>query len=89
MGIAFKRRDNAPIVKIVYGGIIDRIMKEQDIKPAIYFLKTALRKLVAGKFGLDTLILSKTLSSYYKDLDRIAHKVLADRLEKDPGNKPC
>ena len=89
MGIVLKRRDNAPIVKVVYGGIIDRIMKNQDILPAIHFLKSTLRKLVAGKFGLDTLILSKTLSSYYKDPDRIAHKVLADRMaERDPGNKP-
>ena len=64
-------------------------MKNQDILPAIHFLKSTLRKLVSGKFGLETLILSKTLSSYYKDPDRIAHKVLADRIaERDPGNKP-
>ena len=38
---------------------------------------------------METLIISKTLSSYYKEPDRIAHKVLADRMaERDPGNKP-
>lgn len=89
MGIVLKRRDNAPIVKIVYGGIIDIIMKQKKITPAINFLRRTLRDLVNGKYGIETLILSKTLSSYYKDPDRIAHKVLADRMaERDPGNKP-
>ena len=32
MGIVLKRRDNAPIVKDVYGGIIDILMKEQNLK---------------------------------------------------------
>ena len=31
MGIVLKRRDNAPIVKDIYGGILDILMKEQDI----------------------------------------------------------
>ena len=35
------------------------------------------------------LIITKTLSSYYKYPESIAHKVLADRMaERDPGNKP-
>jgi DNA polymerase elongation subunit (family B) len=89
MGIVLKRRDNAPIVKIIYGGIIDRIMKDGDIKLAINWTRRKLREFIQGKYGLHTLILSKTLSSYYKDPDRIAHKVLADRIaERDPGNKP-
>jgi len=89
MGIVLKRRDNAPIVKIIYGGIIDRIMKDGDIKLAINWTRRKLREFIQGKYGLQTLILSKTLSSYYKDPDRIAHKVLADRMaERDPGNKP-
>ena len=29
MGIVLKRRDNAPIVKDIYGGVIDILMKEQ------------------------------------------------------------
>ena len=35
MGIVLKRRDNAPIVKDVYGGIIDILMKEQNIQKAV------------------------------------------------------
>jgi DNA polymerase elongation subunit (family B) len=89
MGIVLKRRDNANIVKIIYGGIVDIIMKEKDIKPSIDFLRKSLVKLIKGKYDLDTLVVTKTLSSYYKDPDRIAHKVLADRMgERDPGNKP-
>ena len=89
MGIVLKRRDNAPIVKVIYGGIIDIIMSQKKINPSITYLRKSLRNLANGKFGLDTLIITKTLSSYYKDPDRIAHKVLADRIgERDPGNKP-
>ena len=45
--------------------------------------------MINGKFGLDALIITKTLASHYKDPDRQAHKVLADRIgERDPGNKP-
>ena len=29
MGIVLKRRDNAPIVKVIYGGIIDIIMSQR------------------------------------------------------------
>lgn len=89
MGIVTKRRDNAPIVKVIFGGIIDIIMKERDIKPSIDFLRKTLNSLIKGKYGLDALIISKTLSSFYKDPDRIAHKVLANRMgQRDPGNKP-
>ena len=34
MGIVLKRRDNADIVKDVYGGIIEILMKEKDIGKA-------------------------------------------------------
>ena len=89
MGIVLKRRDNAPIVKIVYGGIIDLIMGGKPIKDVVTWTRKMLREFIQGKYPLDTLIISKTLSSYYKEPDRIAHKVLADRMaERDPGNKP-
>jgi DNA polymerase elongation subunit (family B) len=89
MGIVLKRRDNAPIVKIIYGGIIDIIMKEKNIPDAVVSFERHMRNLLRGDYPIDTLIISKTLSSYYKDPDRIAHRVLADRMaERDPGNKP-
>ena len=89
MGIVLKRRDNAPIVKDVYGGIVDILMKEQDIKKAIEFTKKSLDDLINGKVPLDKLVITKSLRSGYKNPDQIAHKVLADRMGKrDPGNKP-
>jgi DNA polymerase elongation subunit (family B) len=89
MGIVLKRRDNAPIVKDVYGGIIDILMKEQNIQKAIEFLLNCLGQLKDGNYPIDKLIITKSLRSNYKKPESIAHKVLADRIGKrDPGNKP-
>ena len=89
MGIVLKRRDNAPIVKDVYGGIIDILMKEQNIAKAIEFLKDCLQNIIDEKYPIEKLIITKSLRSHYKNPDTIAHKVLADRMgARDPGNKP-
>ena len=89
MGIVLKRRDNAPIVKDVYGGIIDILMKDKDINKSIDFLDKMLQNIVDEKIGMDKLIISKSLRSFYKNPKQIAHKVLADRMGiRDPGNKP-
>jgi DNA polymerase elongation subunit (family B) len=89
MGIVLKRRDNAPIVKDIYGGVIDILMKEQNVETAITFLKSSLQNLVDEKVPMDKLIITKSLRSGYKNPAQIAHKVLADRMGKrDPGNKP-
>ena len=89
MGIVLKRRDNAPIVKDIYGGIIDILMKEKNIEMAIKFLKQSLQDVVDGNIGIEKLIITKSLRSNYKNPKQIAHKVLADRIAKrDPGNKP-
>jgi DNA polymerase elongation subunit (family B) len=84
-----KRRDNAPIVKDIYGGLIDILMKEHDIPAAIAFVKDFLQDIVDEKFPLEKLIITKKLSSFYKNPQSIAHRVLADRMGKrDPGTKP-
>ena len=89
MGIVLKRRDNAPIVKDIYGGIIDILMKEQNVEQAIEFLHSCLENIQNEKYPMDKLIISKSLRSNYKNPQQIAHKVLADRIaERDPGNKP-
>ena len=89
MGIVLKRRDNAPIVKDIYGGIIDILMKEKNIKNAIDFLKSCLQNIVEEKYPIDKLIITKSLRTGYKNPQSIAHKVLADRITaRDPGNKP-
>jgi len=89
MGIVLKRRDNAPIVKDVYGGVIDILMKERDIKKAIEYVDKCLQELVDGTVPIEKLIITKSLRSFYKNPQQIAHKVLADRIAaREPGNKP-
>jgi DNA polymerase elongation subunit (family B) len=88
MGIVMKRRDNAPIVKIVYGGAIERILVERDVVSAFEFVRQTARDLLAGKFPLKRLTITKSLKAEYKLVP--AHKILANRIgERDPGNKPA
>ena len=89
MGIVLKRRDNAPIVKDVYGGVIDILMKDKNVEKAVEFTKQCLQDIIDEKYSMDKLVITKSLSSGYKNPKQIAHKVLADRIGKrDPGNKP-
>lgn len=89
MGIVLKRRDNAQIVKTIYGGILNIILNEQNIRKSIAFLQDNLQDMIDGKFPLEELIITKSLRGEYKDPDKIAHKVLADRMgERDEGNRP-
>jgi len=89
MGIVLKRRDNAPIVKDIYGGVIDILMKEKNIQKAIEYVYKCLQELVDGKVPIEKLIITKSLRSFYKNPQGVAHKVLADRIGlREPGNKP-
>ena len=89
MGIVLKRRDNANIVKKIYGGIIDILLNKQDLQESIKFLNDELSDLVNGITSINDLIITKSLRGSYKDPTKIAHKVLADRIgSRDPGNKP-
>jgi DNA polymerase delta subunit 1 len=89
MGIVLKRRDNAPIVKDIYGGAIDILMNEQNVDTAIEYVRRSIRELVEERCPLDKLVITKSLRSTYKNPLQIAHKVLADRMGmRDPGNKP-
>ena len=89
MGIVLKRRDNAKIVKIVVGGIVNKILNDRSSKDAIEYCKTELKKILRDKYPIDKFVISKTLKGTYKNRTRIVHAVLADRIgERDPGNKP-
>jgi DNA polymerase elongation subunit (family B) len=89
MGIVLKRRDNANIVKRIYGGIIDILLGGGSVNTSISFLKKSLRELIDGNYGMSDLIITKTLRKTYADPSKIAHKVLADRMfERDPGSAP-
>ena len=88
MGIVMKRRDNAPIVKYVYGGAIELILAQRNIEAAFRFVQKAATELLAGAFSMKRLTITKSLKAEYKLVP--AHKVLADRIGKrDPGNKPA
>ena len=90
MGLVLKRRDNADIVKDIYGGNIDIFMKDGDVKKAIKFTKDFLQNIIKGNIDMKKLVISKALRDWYKVPESIAHKVLADRMGKrDPGNKPA
>jgi DNA polymerase elongation subunit (family B) len=89
MGVALKRRDNAPIVKDVFGGALDILMETRQIKPAQDFVKDMLVRVMKNEFPLEKFIVTKQLRDDYKNPDQIAHRVLADRMEaRDPGNAP-
>ena len=89
MGIVLKRRDNAPIVKHVFGNVIEKIMIDKDLDKSVEWLKQTLSDIRTGKFPMSYFIITKSLRGYYKNPKGIAHKVLAERMgERDPGNKP-
>lgn len=89
MGIVLKRRDNANILKTVYGGMIDIILNENNVDKSIDFLKTKLQDIQDEKIDVNDLIITKTLRGSYADPSKIAHKVLADRMvDRDPGSAP-
>jgi DNA polymerase elongation subunit (family B) len=89
MGVALKRRDNAPIVKDIFGGALDILMEHRNIQTAQHFVKDMLVRLMKNEFPLEKFIITKQLRDDYKNPDQIAHRVLADRMaERDPGNAP-
>ncbi len=90
MGIATKRRDYAPIVKVVYGGAIRILLTERSVKAAYEFVQEKLLELVEGKISMNLLTMSKSLRAEYKTPSPPAHKVLADRMRlRDEGTAPA
>ena len=89
MGIALKRRDNAPIVKDVFGGALDILLEHRNIRQSFEFVKDMLVKVIKNEIPLEKYIITKQLRDDYKNPGQIAHRVLADRMEeRDAGNKP-
>lgn len=90
MGVALKRRDYAPIVKRIYSSALNVMLHERNVAKAAGLVQQMTRDLVEGRFGLQPLIISKSLKSEYANPKSIAHKVLADRITaRDPGNAPA
>jgi DNA polymerase elongation subunit (family B) len=89
MGIALKRRDSAPIVKDIFGGALDILMEERDIRKAQRFVADKLADVLHNKFPLEKFIITKQLGDDYKNPEQLAHVVLANRMkERDPGSAP-
>jgi len=89
MGIVLKRRDNAPILKQIYGAAVQELLLRQDVAAAVKVVKEGVRNLVDGKVKLSMLTITKSLRSEYKTTPP-AHKILADRMAvRDPGNAPA
>jgi DNA polymerase delta subunit 1 len=97
MGIVLKRRDNAPIVKDIFGGALDILLLERDIRKAQAFVREMLIKVLENKIPLEKFIVSKSLRDDYAAMKEEysgtatlpAHRVLADRMEaRDPGTAP-
>ena len=90
MGIATKRRDYAPIVKLIYGGALQILLSERNIPLAIHFVQEKLLDLVEGRMSLSMLTMSKSLRAEYRTATPPAHKVLAERMrQRDEGTAPA
>jgi DNA polymerase elongation subunit (family B) len=90
MGIALKRRDNAPIVKTIFGGAMKMLLDKRDVEGAFEWVQKKCLELVQGQVSLSQLTITKSLRADYADPSRIAHKALADRITaRDPGNAPA
>ena len=89
MGLSLKRRDSCDYLKDTYGQIINIIMSGGSVNSAIQYLDNSLTDLIKGEVPMDKLSITKSLRSYYKNPQQIAHRVLADRIgQRDPGNMP-
>ena len=88
MGIVLKRRDNAPLLKTIYGGAIQILLNERNFLKAVEFVREKSIELVGGKTSMYQLTITKSLRATYKTTPP-PHKILADRMkERDPGNAP-
>lgn len=89
MGNVLKRRDNAPIVKLIVGEMVTAIMEHMDLNMAIQNTRRIILDVIDNKYPINYFIMTKTLKGNYANPDSIAHNVLANRMAvRDPGNKP-
>ena len=80
MGTVLKRRDNAPLVKKIYNGATNILLNKKNVAEAAEYVRQQCRELVNGETNLGLLTITKSLRDHYDNPDRIAHKVLADRI---------
>lgn len=66
MGLVLKRRDNAPIVKKVVGGLLKKWMIDLDKQAGIDFIRRSIYEIIEAKYPIRYFITSKTLKGKYK-----------------------
>jgi len=82
MGIVLKRRDYAPISKIVLGGLIDLLLNDKNPSKAIDFVKKKIKDIFDGKYPIENFIISKSVKDTYADRNNHAHVVTMDKRKK-------
>lgn len=95
-GIQVVRRDNCQYVKTVCNPVFDKLLYDQDIDGAKDIARNKIKELLKNKVELEELILSKSLKSKYKTVNKAGNKIslpahwhLAEKLKKrDPGTAP-
>jgi DNA polymerase elongation subunit (family B) len=94
MGLSLKRRDNCDLLKDVYGHMLNILLipnesLPQKMEQCMKYLDNSIIELIEGRVSMDKLAITKSLSSYYKNPEQIAHAVLAERIgNREIGNKP-
>lgn len=82
MGIELRRRDNAPIVKIILSGVIDEILNKNSSEGAWKFAKKSLQDIIDGKFSINNFIISKSLKG-----NALSKNEREFEEQKDPENR--
>jgi DNA polymerase elongation subunit (family B) len=87
-GIIMKRRDNAPVVKYIFGKVFNMIVYEKrPIEDIHHFIRGTLRAMVNGRLPRELMILTKKWNPNVKVPP--AHAILAQRMcDRAPGNGP-
>jgi DNA polymerase delta subunit 1 len=89
-GIESVRRDNCGIVRYAVGHVMDKILKERDVRGAVTFSQGIVSDILQNKIDLSLLIITK---SYSRDADEYknpqAHIALAQKMkQRDPATAP-
>ena len=91
MGCAPKKRDYCPLVSKLFTKSINTLKdtKNTTKKNAKIALRDLYLDLVnIHKYPISDFTMTKSIKENYKNANRVAHKVLADRMfKRDPGNK--
>ena len=68
MGIVLKRRDNAKIVKVIVGGMVNLLLDTENggVDKALKFLRKSVNDLLKGNYPVRYFTTTKTLRGTYK-----------------------